>query len=130
VSRASAYLVTPSGERLGEMIYCGTSDVLYPGVYSTSEEAWRQYRTGERDDWERLDRCTERPPHLDHLAEAYAYSDYGGGFWWPVRWCRACRVVHDPLAPYDGDESGWPKDGEPPIEGSVAHRELTSGGGS
>jgi hypothetical protein len=116
MSRASAYVVTPQGRHLGEMVYEGTSDILLPDVFDDVDDAWAHSRLAGHDEWARHEAC-------DHGGEpAYAYSDYGGGFWWPVTYCPACRVVKGPLDWDQMWELGpeWPKDGRPPIDGTTA----------
>lgn len=127
MSRASAYVRTPEGEHVAHGIYCGTSDVLQPILTETNDQAWDWYyqrwqRPDGRNPWDVLRDCEHE------LEVGYAYSDYGGGFYWPVRFCRECMVIHGPLdwdSMYDelvvpeGASWYWPRKGEPPIEGTA-----------
>lgn len=124
MSDAGGYVQTPTGERVGCVIYHGSSDVLYPNIADPSDLTWsfeaaRAPRDDGQDPWDALKACNHEPEI------GYAYSSYGGGSYWPVHFCRACMVVHFPLSPWfilegsDAPESWmsvWPKDGEPPIE--------------
>lgn len=130
MSRASAYIQTPEGRIVAHGLYDGTMDILRPWLAADSDGAWDADNDGTRDDaWER--ECPHTP------AEGYAYSDYGGGFYWPARYCLQCMVVIGPLSPWwvlegsDAPESWlgvWPKDGTPPIDvGESGQRELPRG---
>lgn len=135
MSRASAYVRTPLGEHVAHGIYDGTSDVLDPCLTETRDQAWDYYynrweRPDGRNAWDVVRECEHE------LEVGYAYSDYGGGFYWPVRFCRVCMVVHGPLdwdSMYDLVQPAngyWPKDGEPPIHGTareVEHLLLPKG---
>lgn len=130
MSRASAYVRTFDGEHVAYGIYDGTSDVLSPSLHGTADAPWDYYygraqRPDGRNAWDVVKDC-------DHeLEPGYAYTDYGPpGFHWPARFCRICMVVHGPLnwdGMYDlGPARGtWPKDGEPPIEGTVTASQLS-----
>lgn len=144
MSRASAYVVKLDGEFIGHCVYSGTSDVLGPNIAESSEAAWeyddnRASRIDGRNAWDALSECDHEPE------QGYVYSDYGGGFYWPASFCRQCMVVIGPLSPYVQDygysyptpeqqarddawhAAGWPKDGEPPIEGTTSQRQLPEG---
>lgn len=137
MSRASAYIQAVDGERVAYGIYCGTSDVLMPYMCATGDEPWDLYyarngRSEEREGWwQKIENCTHEPE------VGYAYSSYGGGFYWPVKFCRECMVVHGPLdwdamdeqlVKPTGSKPWWPLDGEPPIEttGTDVERWLLS----
>jgi hypothetical protein len=128
LSRASAYIQATSGERVAYGIYCGTSDVLMPHLSDNRDELWdvfyeRKPWRGGLNPWDTLAACNHE------LEVGYAYSDYGGGFYWPVKFCRECMVVHGPLdwdamdeqlVKPSGPKQWWPLDGEPPIETTAA----------
>lgn len=122
MSRAGSYVVTFDGEHIGHGVYDGTSDVLDPNLSRTTQEAWsvdngRERRPDGRSPWDVLSECS-------HPRErGYAYSSYGGGFYWPVEFCRTCMIVHGPLN-WDCLPPAWPKDGTPPIEACTSTAQL------
>lgn len=136
MSDASAYVQKFNGEHIGHGHYQGSADCLSPNLAAGDREAWEvgkghDSRPDGRNPWDVARDC-------EHDREqGYAYSDYGGGFYWPVNFCRECMVIHGPLSPYPVDygwdaptpeqrardaawrEAGWPNDGAPPIEATV-----------
>jgi hypothetical protein len=121
MSRARAEVCEFGGGLVGHGIYDGTSDILSPLLCDTAEDPWdiyygRSKRADGRNPWDVRSACT-------HAHEfGYAWSDYGGGFYWPVGFCRECMVIHGPLdwdGIYDLFGPDWPKDGTPPIEGAA-----------
>lgn len=124
MSRAGAYIQAATGEKVAYGIYDGTSDVLMPHLSHDRDEPWDIYYRekpwrGGLNPWDALGDCQHE------LEVGYAYSDYGGGFYWPVKFCRECMLVHGPLTWDAMDEElvkptygrrWWPLDGTPPIE--------------
>jgi hypothetical protein len=119
MSRAQAELLSRDGHHIAWGIYCGTSDVLMPFLCADSKTPWdvfyegRQWRADGANYWDVLAACKHAPE------SAYVWSDYGGGFHWPVDWCPTCMVIRGPLdwdSIYDDLGPAWPKDGRPPID--------------
>lgn len=85
-------------------IYNGTSDILVPRLYDTTQEAWDKRRT----DLPYVScPCEPRPVEI--------WTVYGGGFGWKAEGCE--HRVHNHLAP-DGLEIGYTHwmPGEEPVE--------------
>lgn len=144
MSDAAAYVQMPDGEMIGHAHYQGSADTLHPNLSADCELAWqigkgKMQRADGRNGWDVLAACEHQ------LESGYAYTSYGGGFYWPVEFCRECAVIHGPLSPY-GEErgweaptpeqqakdeawaaSGWPKAGMPPIEASPNVRVIARG---
>lgn len=144
MSDASAYVQMPDGEMIGHANYQGSVSILHPNLSADCEQAWKidkgaAQRDDGRNEWDVLATC-------DHQLEmGYAYTSYGGGFYWPVEFCRACAVIHGSLSPYGEDygwaaptpeqqarddawaAGGWPKAGTPPIEVTTNVRVIARG---
>jgi hypothetical protein len=128
VSRAPASIIRFDGKRVASALYDGSMDTLSPNMSTAPDEAWeiakgRAQRPDGMNVWDVMEACTHE------LEVGYAYTTYGNGFYWPVRYCRVCMVVHGPIAPWwilegsDAPESWldvWPKRGTPPIEVDAA----------
>lgn len=92
MSRSSAQFIFSDGTVLhGE--YNGTTDVMRSQMFATAEEAFLMWgRQG-------LFKTCSCPVEF-----CIAYSDYGGGFWWPARACRYHMVFRGPHQPYDDED--------------------------
>lgn len=129
MSRASADIRTPAGAIVAHAMYCGTTDRLWTRLYATSREAWDHYGATYHQDaddgpWLAHVKCDHEPEH------GYAYTNYGGGFHWPVAYCLICGLALGPLdwdGQYDIEPRGaWPKDGEPPIDVEIAQAQISA----
>lgn len=100
MSNASAAILFPDGEiRYG--IYHGTSDLMYPALFDTIDEAWDNNRT---------DRMDERGAGQQQVFPVVIYSDYGGGFYW-----NGTATRTDIIDGIDGWDDDHPRtDGHPP----------------
>lgn len=105
MSRAQAAVRFPDGT-VKFAIYDGTSDVLYPGLFNTHEDAWDAYSASrarkERADADPL--WPKRPDFIsaDEIEDVVVYQDYGGGGWWEAKATR--EFVICPLETFDHGE--------------------------
>ena len=92
---------------IGHSEFNGTVDVMaWNSWYDTFDEMyshWREMPPTRR--W--IDRCS--CPGID----AFIYTCYGGGFYWPVRICLEHRVILDGMIPWDDEKETSPVDGHP-----------------
>ena len=103
MSRASMWVRFPNGE-VRHGIYDGTTDLAYPPVYDTSEEAWAAYKSGEI--YRRMDADASQPGEGESVVVA---CNYGYGFWWKATATRDfvtsmldCDERGDAEAEHDG----------------------------
>ena len=99
MSRASAAVRFPDG-RIRYGLYCGTSDVMYSGLYDDPHAPWDDYypKDGSPRHYERL-----HPDAQEGEIEfdVVIYIDYGNGFYWKGT-ATQDRILTG-LCPYDED---------------------------
>lgn len=85
-------------------VYNGTSDILVPRLYDSSDEAWNQRRIDSSYIW-----CPCKPQPIE------IWTIYGGEFGWKAEECK--HRVHNHLAPH-GLEVGYTRwaPGEEPVD--------------
>lgn len=75
-------------------LYHGTSDICSPALVFGRDEIWDD--APHRGSWERSRACAHSEP-------VTIYSDYGGGFSWAGKACRACKVITEGHQPYEDE---------------------------
>lgn len=112
MSSASAAVLFPDGEiRYG--IYNGTSDVMYPSLYATVDEAWDAWSNSQsrsKSSFPRIRELWEKGAATE-VFDVAIYSDYGGGWSW--RGQATTTDIVDGLDPYDDSHAPTRIDGEP-----------------
>lgn len=71
-------------------IYDGTSDICISSLHETAFEAWQNRKDAKC-------RCKENEKYYESVE---IYSDYGNGFYWKGKACRACKVIASGLDPW------------------------------
>lgn len=87
MSRASAAVRFADGT-VRFAVYNGTADIVIPGLFDSSDEAW------DADDANSADHMDRRsfPEPVGEVEDAIFYTQYGGGFSFPVRATRNCVI--------------------------------------
>lgn len=75
--------------------YNGTSDVILPRLYNTSEERDANWRNS---DWPYHDKNCKKEE------DVIIAVSYGGGFSWQSKACRYCKLITDRFMPFDQNE--------------------------
>jgi hypothetical protein len=82
MSRASAAVLFPDGTIKCGM-YCGTTDMLWPRLFDTLDEAWETYERTCRDTKQWLSAFYPREPLEVNSGEPVRiFENYGGGYEW------------------------------------------------
>jgi hypothetical protein len=108
MSRASAAVRFADGT-VKFALYNGTADIVVPGLFDTEDEAWDSY--GKRGE---TSGPASFPPAMGQPEDAEFFTQYGGGFRFPVKATRNCVIgplFFDDFADAitDGDVEWWPK---------------------